>query len=662
LFPQAALLILPLTWPGLSVNLGWMSQHGQSPTDEPALTSGLPSQVAPGGAPGGGTANPRSLLLRPWIPGLLLIAATLLAYGPVWQADFIWDDDAHVTRNPCVVGPSGLWGIWTSHAARICPLVQSSFWVQHAVWGLSPLPYHLVTLLMHAGAAVVLWRVLGRLKVPGAWLGAALWALHPVQVESVAWVTELKNTQSGLFYMLTGLFFVRARLAEQAQEAKRAWRDDWVALGCGLLAMASKSSTVILPVVLGLCAWWVGRGWRWRNVWRLAPYLVLSGLSSALALWTQRLEVAGEPESVRSWAERVITAGKVVWFYLGKLLWPEPLIFIYPKWEVNPGQVMAYLPLALVVAGLGILWWWRKGWSRGSFMAFACFVAALAPVLGLVNHYFLRYSFVGDHFQYLASIGPLALVGAGLWRLFGAWEMVRARAVVCGLLLGVLGALSWQRAGVFRNDQALWHDTLAKNPDCWMGHNNLGTVLQNRGELGKAVEHYEQALQLKPDSARTHNNLGNTLFAQGKSEEAISHYERAIQMFPDFAKAHNNLGNALAKLGKLDEAILHYERALQVNPDYGQAHINLGNALCAQEKLDEAIQHYRQALQVNPNDAIAHFNLGNALCDQGKWVEAFQHLQQALKLATAQANRGLVQTIRRRLQSLPSAVPQPQSR
>ena len=597
-----------------------MNRHGKSPADEPALTCGLPSPGSQGGSPNGDAAPPRSSPRWHWIPGLLLIAATLLAYGPVWQAGFIWDDDAHVTRNPCVVGPIGFWGIWTSHAARICPLVQTSFWVQHAVWGLRPLPYHLVTLLAHAGAAVVLWRVLVRLKVPGAWLGAALWALHPVQVESVAWITELKNTQSGFFYMLTGLFFVRARLAEQAQDAKRARREDWVALGFGVLAMASKSSTVILPVVLGLCAWWVERGWRWRNVRRLAPYFVLAGLSSALAIWTQRLEGAGEPEWARSWAERVITAGKAVWFYLGKLLWPEPLIFIYPKWEVNAGQVMAYLPLALVVVGLGILWYGRGGWSRSLFMAFACFVAALAPVLGLVDHYFLRYSFVGDHFQYLAGIGPLALVGAGVWRLleFEARGLGSAQATVCGLLLGVLGVLSWQRAAVFRDDRTLWRHTLTKNPGCWMAHNNLGTLLQNRGELDEAIEHLERVLQLKPDSAQTHNNLGNALSDQGKLDQAVQHYQRAIQLNPDFAKAHMNFGNALAKLGKRDEAIQQFERALQINPDYVKAHINLGNVLSAQGKLDEAIQHYQQALQLNPKDAIAQINLRNALSAQGK--------------------------------------------
>jgi protein O-mannosyl-transferase len=254
-----------------------------------------------------------------WL-SLLLAAATIIAYLPALRGGFIWDDDDHLTNNPCVVGPLGFKEIWTSYATRICPLVISCFRVQYSLWGLDPLPYHLFTILMHACAAIVLWRVLLRLQVPGAWFGAALWALHPVQVESVAWITELKNTQSGFFYMLTGLFFVRARLAAQAQDAPRTRKNDWAALGFAVLAMASKSSTVVLPLVLGLFAWWIERGWRWRTVLRLAPYFALSAMSSALSLWTQGAQGLAGPDWARSWPERIVTAGQVVWFYQGKLL------------------------------------------------------------------------------------------------------------------------------------------------------------------------------------------------------------------------------------------------------------------------------------------------------------------------------------------------------
>ncbi len=556
-----------------------------------------------------------------------IIGLTLLAYFPALSGGFIWDDDSHLTNNPCVVGPLGFKDIWTSAAARICPLTLSSFWLQHAIWGLWPLPYHLVTLLMHAGAAVVLWRVLAALKVPGAWLGAALWALHPVQVESAAWITELKNTQSGFFYMLTGLCFVKARLAEQTQNMKRTRRHDWMALLFAALAMASKASTAILPLALGLCAWWVQRGWRWRNVLRLAPYFLLSALSSALSLWTQGLDCAEGPEWVRSWPERVITAGKVVWFYLGNLLWPHSLTFIYPKWNVNTGQWTAYIPVALVLLALIILWLGRARWGRGVAMAFAYYLAALLPVLGLFNHYFVRFAFVGDHFQYLASVGPLALAGAGIWRVLerAGWSHRWVRPICCGLLLGGLGVLTWEHARVFRDDQTLWQDTLTKNPDCWLAHCNLGVVLAEQGRLDEAIQHYQQALELNPDYIEAHNNLGNELAAQGRLSEAIPHYERALQLQPNYPEAHNNLAVQLAKQGKLDDAIPHWERALKLKPGYTEA----------------------------------EFNLGRALAQQGKTSEAIRHFQQALERATAQTNPALIADLRAQLERYRSAVPEP---
>jgi len=563
---------------------------------------------------------------RDWLKVVVLVGAVLVAYQPVWQAGFIWDDDSHLTNNPCVVGPLGFKAIWTTSAARICPLTLSSFWVQHAIWGLRPLPYHLFTLLMHAGAAVVLWRVLMRLGLPGAWLGAALWALHPVQVESAAWITELKNTQSGLFYMLTGLFFVKARQAEQAQDVRRVRGNDCAALAFAVLAMASKSSTVILPLVLGLCAWWVERGWRWRNALRLAPYFVLSALGSALSIWTQGLDCAVGMEWARSWPERFIAAGRVVWFYLGKLLWPHPLMFIYPKWEIDAMKLMAYLPLALVLAALVILWLGRKQWSRGIFMAFVYFLAALVPVLGLLNHYFLRYSFVGDHFQYLASIGPLALAGAGIWGALG-WAGGRdgfARLAACGLVLGVLGISTWQHARIFRDAETLWQDTLAKNPGCWPAHCNFGVVLAEQGRLDEAIEQYERALQLQPDFVEAHHNLGNELAAQGKLMEAIPHFERALQLQPDYPEAHNNLGVQLAKQGNLNEAIPHWERALQLKPVYAEA----------------------------------RYNLGLTLARQGKIAEAIHQFQQALELASAQAKPALMADIHTQLERYHSALPQ----
>jgi hypothetical protein len=247
---------------------------------------------------------------RDWLWGATLMLFVILAYTPVWHAGFIWDDDTILTGNPRIIGPLGLKEIWTTSAADICPLTITTFWVEHAIWGLAPLPYHLVNVLMHGASAILLWRVLRNLRVPGAWLGAAFWALHPVEVESVAWITEMKNTESALFFLASILFFVKWLQAKELTHRRNGGSRNYaLCLLFAALAMASKSSTVILPVALCLCAWWTEGRWYWRNVARIAPLFLMSIAASALSIWTQGLQLAAVTDSqwVRTWPQRLIT-------------------------------------------------------------------------------------------------------------------------------------------------------------------------------------------------------------------------------------------------------------------------------------------------------------------------------------------------------------------
>jgi len=405
------------------------------------------------------------------------------------------------------------------------------------------------------------------------------------------------------------------------------------------LAMAAKSSTVILPVVLCLCAWWIEGRCHWRHVARTVPIFLMAIAASALSIWTQVLQFAksSDPQWARTWPGRLAAAGDAVWFYLGKLLWPHPLSANYPRWQIDAGQWISYLPLLAVIVILAIFWLRARSGGAGSracFFAFAYFIVALLPALGLIDTYIFRFSSVFDHFQYLASIGPLALAGRALAWLsdFTIARKPRLQSALCVGLLLIVGMASWQRTWVFKTEYALWTDTLAKNPDSWMAHNNLGNALVQKGQLDDAVAHYQKALGVYANYAQAHNNLGVALVQKGKVDDAVAQYEKALQIKPDNPETHNNLGNALVQKGQLDDAVAQFQKAVGINPDYAQAHYDLGNALVQKGQVDDAVAHYQKAVEINPDYPEGHNNLGNALVQKGRLDEAVAQYQKALEI------------------------------
>ncbi len=559
--------------------------------------------------------------------GALIVVLVFLAYLPALRGGFIWDDDEYVTNNPLLTAPDGLRRIWFSmdSPSQYFPLTYTVFCMEHSLWGLNPTGYHSVNILLHAINALLVWRLLKRLSVPGAWLAAALFALHPVQVESVAWITELKSVLSLFFILLT----LGCWIEFIGDRSRRFWH--WLALVFYALALFSKTTACTLPAALLLILWLKAQPIDWRRLAQVVPFLAMGLGMGLLTTWWERFHQGTQGELFSMGGrERLLVASHALWFYAGKLFWPVNLTFSYPRWAIDPANPSAYGWLLLGI-GLGVaIYFTRRFVGRSVEVAALYYAATLSPLLGFVMLYTFRYTFVADHYQYVASLGLIALAAAGITLAFKTKPILKG--AVGGVLLLTLGLLTWRQAGIYRNLETLWRDTLAKNPDCWMAHNNLGLLLKDQGRIEEAMEHYHKALQINPNAAITLDDLGMALIAKGQFDEAIENFRQAIQINPNYAAALDNLGIALAAKGRFDEAIENFRQAIQINPNHCEALNNLGAALTARGRLDEAIKNFRQAIQINPNSSEALDNLGVALAAQGRFDEAIENYRQAIQI------------------------------
>jgi tetratricopeptide (TPR) repeat protein len=571
-------------------------------------------------------------VVRWWVRlvgAILLLLLVFLAYARVGAAGFIWDDESHLTQNPCVIGPLGLADIWTSASAVYYPLVLTTFWILHHFVGLNPLPYHLLNVAFHAASALLLWRVLVQLRARGAWLGAAIWALHPVLVQSVAWITEMKNTQSAFFYLLAISCFLQSR------DRKRNGIFYWLTIFFFVAAITSKPSTVMLPVVLALCLWWRDGGIKQRDLRLFVPFILISLLASGWTIWEQKFHShAAGAEWVQTPLQRLLVSADANWFYLLKLIWPHPLIFIYPRWNIDPSRWFAWIPLVVLLVIAIVLFIKRNTDLRPVAFAFAYFVITLFPVLDFFDVYFFRYSFVSDHFQYLASMGPLALAGAGIAMAvekIGIHKLVIQTASTL-VILSILGGVTFHQSAKYHDLITLYQTTLAQNPKCWMAEYNLGLALKNQGQLDEAIAHYRRAVNIWPDYVEAHYNLGGAYIEKGNIDEALAEYRRAIEIRPLDADSHNNYGSALRGLNQFDQAENEYRRALSLRPQYLDARLNLGSLLLQRGRTAEAIINLETAMRLQANDAAPHVTLAHALMKNGQANEAAAELNRALQL------------------------------
>jgi tetratricopeptide (TPR) repeat protein len=583
---------------------------------------------------------PRSVPARAWWPApALAFVAALVVYLPALRNDFVWNDADYVTK-PALQSLSGLARIWTELGAteQYYPLLHTFFWVQHRLFGVDPLYYHLVNVLLHAACAALLVLVVRRLFEPDArrsgssdgriadhriirpsdhphaiaTLAGLIFAVHPVYVESVAWVSEQKNTFSLLWYLLAGWMYLgmdegrvgatsrpssgNVFAADSSSQTCPFWRSAryWLATFFFLLAILSKSLTATLPCALLVIVWW-RRGRLTRDAWfPLIPCILGGAAMGALTGWVEHHYIGAHGDDFALGpVARGVLAGRVVWFYLGKYFWPAELIFIYPRWTVDAGVWWQWLFPAAALALLAPLWL-ARGRARGPLAGYLVFVGSLVPTIGFFNVYAFKFSYVADHWNYLPS---LALDVMAAWVAVRMAERLGGRAgsarrpylkITAGAVLVLLAVLSVRQTRGYQNIEIFYQTILRQNPGCWLAAHNLGGLRLDTGRFAEAVPYYEQALRARPGLTEAWNNLGGVLQRLGRREEAIARFQEAVRQAPDDPDYHRNLGGALASAGRLDEAVGELRLAVELKPDSAELHRLLAQAFFESGRLQEA--------------------------------------------------------------------------
>jgi tetratricopeptide (TPR) repeat protein len=585
------------------------------------------------------------LRFKTFIGVAIIVVAAVFSYLPSMSGGFLVDDEGLLIGNTLILSPHGLYRFWcTTEPLDYWPVFNTAFWLEWRLWGMNPIGYHVTNLILHIAATLLIWIILRKMSIPGAFLAALVFAVHPVNVESVAWIAQRKNLMSMLFFLLSIQCYLKTEARWSTLESGlhpaasplvsgplSLWF--WLSLASFVLAMLSKGSVAILPVLLLAIVWWLRPVTKW-DLARIAPFFLLAVALAGVNIWFQS-HGAGEIIRDAGFSERLLGAGCVLWFYLYKALLPINLTFVYPQWHIQAGNWLWWLPLLAILAVTVVLWRYRKSWSRPFLFAWGFFCVALAPVLGFTDVGFMQYSLVADHYQYIAILGVITLLAAGWekWHQQAQGVKHAAANAVAAMGVGILAYLTLQQSGLYSDPITLYQDTLNKNPDCWMVHNGLGVVLIDIGQPDKAIDHLEQSVRLKPNYFQAHNNLGVALVRTGRPREAIEHCRQALLYNPDYAEAHVNLGIALENINRTGEAIEQYRWALRLNPDCAEAYYNLGNILTDNDQRQEGIDSYRQALRLRPNFLEVHFNLGLALVQIGRPAEAVKHYREFLRFS-----------------------------
>lgn len=569
-----------------------------------------------------------------WPAAAVLLGVAFFVYWPALGGGWLWDDNVDLTDNLLLRDWRGLGKIWfTPTTLDYYPLKFTVQWIQWQLWGDNVTGYHLTNVVLHGCAGILLWRVFARLGLRFAWCGALLFIVHPLAVESVAWIAELKNALS-----LPPLLL--ALLAWFDHEESGGQRPYWKSVAWFLAAMLCKSSVVMFPVALLLFTWWKRGRIAISDARKLAPFFAIALVLGLVTIWFQfNRALDGDSVALGGWFSRLGLAGSSLSFYAWKAVWPAGLLPIYPQWQINPPSLWLLGPWAMIVVLTAWSWSRRAAWGRHALLGGGWFVLHLLPFVGFVPISFMRFTWVMDHFTYVALPGLIGLT------LAGAQALPRPHFALTGLIAtaALLTGISRIDAARYRDSRIFWEHAVAHHGRSAIAHNNLGRALADHDEWSRALGAFEEALRLNPASFEARLNLGNTLRKLGRTTESLEYLQAAVRQKPDVAAAHHALGQTQETLGRTDEAKASYQRALRLDPNYVVAMDSHGQSLARAGRHAEAQDVFTAALRANPKLPEVHHHLAMSLNAVGKTVEALAHFEDAARLApdSAEAHNNL---------------------
>ena len=553
-----------------------------------------------------------------------IIVLCFIIYGPSLANGFIWDDDAYVHKNPVLTSPTAVKDIWFSYKTpQYYPLVFTSFLIEHALWGFKPFGYHLVNLLLHIINALLVFTLVRKFSPKLAFFTAVIFAIHPIQVETVAWITERKNLLGLLFFLLATLSYLRF-------EEKKKKADYIASLALFTCALLSKSVAVCFVAVPLLYQWWKENRITLQKILVTLPFAAIGILSAVNTIYLELYRVGAKWDT---WTlaplGRLILSARILFFYAYKLLVPFRFIFFYPRWQVDAGQWWQWLFLAAAVGLLVFLVKARRRLGRGALALFLFYIISIFPALGFFNVYPMKYSYVADHFSYLSTPALILLLAGAFSRIKTPKPLLPPLFIIMIIFLSVK-ALSLTAS--YKDEMTLWLDTVKKNPDAWMAYNNLGILYKDQERIGESMAAYTKAIEINPEYENTYYNLGNLYIHLKQHHKAVEFYQKAIDLNPNYAQCYNNLGNAYKDTGRIDEAIDSYKKAIRLNPHYAMAMSNLGVAYLNKGQRDTAIELFEKAIALDPIYAETYNNLASLYYETKRVKEAIPLYKKAISL------------------------------